>query len=75
MYKALYLSPMIPSFNLDETASFFSGVLGFSAEMHTDTYAIYQKDRLTVHILRAGPDIGRWNFILKWITSMSYGIP
>ena len=29
MYKAKYLSPMIPSFNIEKTVSFFTGLLDF----------------------------------------------
>ncbi len=65
MYKALYLSPMIPSFDLAETGRFFKGVLGFSVVMDTAGYAIYQKDNLTVHLLNAGTDIGQMEFYLE----------
>jgi len=65
MYKAFYLSPMIPSFNIEETADFFKSVLGFSSVMHTDTYAVYQKDNLTIHLLRAGENIGQMEFYLE----------
>lgn len=65
MYKALYLSPMIPSFDIKETGSFFSDVLNFSPVLDTETYAIYQKDNLTIHLLRAGPDIGQMEFYLE----------
>ncbi len=64
-YKALYLSPMIPSFNIKETAQFFVDLLGFSAVMETDGYTIYHKDNLTVHILPAGKDIGPMEFYLE----------
>ncbi len=65
MYKALYLSPMIPSFNMEETGRFFKDVLGFSALMDTKEYAIYAKDNLTVHLLPAGEDIGQMEFYLE----------
>ncbi len=65
MYRALYLSPMIPSFHLAETAQFFREVLGFAAVMDTPEYAIYQKDNLTIHLLRAGKDIGQMEFYLE----------
>ncbi len=65
MYKALFLSPMVPSFNLIETAQFFREVLGFNAVMDTPEYAIYQKDNLTIHILPAGKDIGQMEFYLE----------
>lgn len=65
MYKALYLSPMIPSFDIDETGDFFKRVLGFSSVMHTDTYAIYQKDNLTIHLLCASENSGQMEFYLE----------
>ncbi len=65
MYKALYLSPMIPSFDIEKTANFFKDVLGFLPVMDTEAYAIYQKDNLTIHILRAGQDIGQMEFYLE----------
>ena len=65
MYKALFLSPMIPSFNIEETAIFFKEVLNFLPFMDTEHYAIYQKNNLTVHILPAGQDIGQMEFYLE----------
>jgi catechol 2,3-dioxygenase-like lactoylglutathione lyase family enzyme len=64
-YQALYLSPMIPSYNLKETANFFKSVLGFTPVLDTETYAVYQKNNLTIHILRAGEDIGQMEFYLE----------
>lgn len=65
MYKALFLSPMIPSFNMPATFRFFKEVLAFTAEMETPQYAILSKDGLTVHILPAGHDIGQMEFYLE----------
>lgn len=65
MYKALHLSPMIPSFKLEETIRYFKYVLGFSSFIDTDAYAICEKDSLTVHILKAGQDIGQMEFYLE----------
>lgn len=65
MYKALYLSPMIPSFDIEKTTAFFKDVLGFSPLMNTESYAIYQKDNLTIHILRAGQEVGQMEFYLE----------
>lgn len=65
MYKALYLSPMIPSFNLRETSDFFHDILGFSIMMDTPQYVILHKDNLTIHILNAGEDIGQMEFYLE----------
>ena len=56
---------MIPSFNMKETVNFFKDILGFSPVIDTETYAIYQKDNLSVHILRAGEDIGQMEFYLE----------
>lgn len=64
-YKALYLSPMIPSFNIEETVRFFKDILGFFPVIDTVNYAIYKKDNLTIHILRAGQEIGQMEFYLE----------
>lgn len=65
MYKALYLSPMIPSFDLKKTSEFFTGMLGFETYMDSDTYKILHKNNLTIHILRAGEDIGQMEFYME----------
>jgi hypothetical protein len=65
MYKALFLSPMIPSFNIEETTDFFKNILGFSPVMHTEAYAVYQKDNLTIHILCVGENIGQMEFYIE----------
>jgi hypothetical protein len=65
MYKALYLSPMIPSFNVTETTTFFRDVLFFTVTRGDSHYAILQKDNLTIHILKAGSDIGQMEFYLE----------
>lgn len=65
MYKALFLSPMIPSYNLVETARFFTDLLSFSSVMETEHYSIFQRDHLTVHVLRAGEEIGQMEFYME----------
>jgi catechol 2,3-dioxygenase-like lactoylglutathione lyase family enzyme len=65
MYKALYLSPMIPSFHLKETAGFFTGVLQFEYALNSDNYIILHKNNLTVHLLPAGENIGQMEFYLE----------
>lgn len=65
MYKALYLSPMIPSYNIRETASFFANLLGFQKSMDSDSYVILYKDSCTIHILNAGTGIGQMEFYLE----------
>jgi predicted enzyme related to lactoylglutathione lyase len=65
MYKALYLSPMVPSFDIKGTVSFFSDILEFSISRDDGNYSIVYKNNLTVHILRAGKDIGQMEFYLE----------
>lgn len=43
MYTAKYLSPMIPSFDLPETVSFFQEVPAFRPVMNESTYAVPAK--------------------------------
>jgi len=64
MYKARFLSPMIPSYNPEKTVSFFIDLLDFRIVRDDKTYFILYKDDLTVHILRAGSDIGEMEFYL-----------
>lgn len=65
MAKALHLSPMIPSFDLGITGAFFTKVLGFKEGMNTEQYAIYYRDGCTVHVLRAGENIGQMECYLE----------
>ncbi len=63
MYKALYISPMIPSYNIKETVSFFVDLFNFEIYMEGN-YAIIYKDNFTIHILNAGQNIGEMEFYL-----------
>ena len=65
MYKAVHISPMIPSFDMKETVSFFVSCLEFEVTMHEEIYSILQKNNLTVHILRAGTNVGEMEFYLE----------
>jgi hypothetical protein len=65
MYKAKYLSPMIPSFKIEKTASFFKELLDFRVRRDDKTYIILEKDNLTIHILKAGSDIGEMEFYFE----------
>ena len=65
MYKAKYLSPIIPSFNIEKTVSFFIDLLDFKIGRDDKTYFILYKDNLTVHIQQAGSDIGEMSFYLN----------
>ncbi len=65
MYIAHYLSPMIPSFNIGKTTSFFIDLLEFTLVRDDKTYVILSKDNLTVHVLRAGAHIGEMEIYLQ----------
>jgi len=65
MYKARHVSPMIPSFDIAGTVSFFIDLLSFEILRDDKTYVILQKDNLTIHILQAGTDIGEMEFYLE----------
>jgi hypothetical protein len=56
---------MIPSFSLKKIVNFFKSVLDFTPILDTETYAVYQKNNLTIHILRAGENIGEMEFYLE----------
>jgi hypothetical protein len=65
MYKALFLSPMIPSSNPAETASFFAEALGFTVRSFDSHYHICEKDGLTVHFQPMGENVGEMSFYLE----------
>ncbi|MBS1976663.1 MAG: hypothetical protein JST46_04800 [Bacteroidetes bacterium] len=65
MYTARYLSPMVPSYNIPGTVAFFTSLLDFKIVRDDKTYVILMKDQVTVHILRAGMDIGQMEFYLE----------
>ncbi|HEX5171487.1 MAG TPA: hypothetical protein VFW11_20055 [Cyclobacteriaceae bacterium] len=64
-YKALYLSPMVPTRNMGETKNFFIDVLKFEMVRNDEQYVILHKNNLTVHLLNAGKDIGEMEFYLE----------
>jgi len=65
MYKALHISPMIPSYNLKETVTFFTDIFEFTPSLYVDNYAVLYKDNHTLHILNAGNDISEMEFYLE----------
>lgn len=65
MYKALYLSPMLPSFNIRETLNFFVDLFDFKVARDDGNYVIIYKDSHLIHILNAGADIGEMEFYLQ----------
>ena len=56
---------MITSTNLSETIFFLKDILDFTTVMDNEVYAVCQKDDLTIHILRAGKDIGEIELYLE----------
>src|SRR4051812_24366440 len=65
MYKAKSLSPMIPSFDIQKTVLFFTDLLDFKIGRDDKTYVILYKENSTLHILRAGSDIGEMEFYFE----------
>jgi hypothetical protein len=65
MYKALYLSPMLPSYNIRETLNFFVELFSFKVARDEGNYVIIYKDNHLIHILNAGADIGEMEFYLE----------
>jgi len=65
MYKAMYLSPMVPSYNIKATINFFVDLFDFKVAMDNDGYGIVYKDNHLIHILNAGKDIGEMEFYLE----------
>jgi len=64
MYKAKRVSPMLPSYDIPKTVSFFIDLLGFKVWRNDENYKILYKEDVTVHILRAG-DIGEMEFSME----------
>ena len=64
-YKTLRVSPMIPSFDVPATATFFIELFGFKTFRDDGNYRILYKDDCTIHIERAGTDIGEMEFYLE----------
>jgi hypothetical protein len=65
MYTAIHLSPMIPSYDIEKTASFFRDLFYFSEVRAEKNYIILSKDNLNIQILNAGKDIGEMEFYLE----------
>jgi hypothetical protein len=65
MYKALHLSPMVPSYNIEGTKRFFMDLFGFSIARDEGNYVILYKNNVTIHILNASTDIGEMEFYLE----------
>jgi hypothetical protein len=66
MYKAIFLSPVIPFLDVKGTVSFFVENFDFEILLSSD-YNIIKKDAYIIHILNAGRISVKWNFIWKWM--------
>jgi hypothetical protein len=56
---------MVPSFNIEGTRDFFIKILQFNSVVDLENYVIIGKDDLTIHLLKAGKDIGQMEFYLE----------
>ncbi len=56
---------MIPSYDIQATALFFTGLLGFKIARDESGYKILYKDGQTIHIMNAGTNIGQMEFYLE----------
>lgn len=65
MYKALQISPMIPTFSPRETKDFFCHTLQFKMTLDEGGYGIFIKDNQSIHMLPAGENIGEMEFYLE----------
>ena len=65
MYKALYLSPMVPSSDVKGTVSFFADLFHFKIGLDDPTYSIVYKDNLTIHISRSDSHLNELEFYLE----------
>ena len=65
MYRALYLSPMVPSSNIRETVSFFVRLFQFKIGLDDPTYVILYRDNLTIHISQSDSHINELEFYLE----------
>jgi len=65
MYNVHYLSPMVPSYNIEETVKFFTDLFQFQIARREPNYAIVYKDGHLIHFLNAGEDIGEMEFYLE----------
>jgi len=54
MARAMFLSPMVASQDLEASVAFLEAALGFRLVFSSETYRICEKDGLTLHLQRAG---------------------
>lgn len=64
MSRLLFMSPMVPSTDVSATAQFLHDALGFEVKRY-GTYAICERDGLTLHLQPAGEGIGEQSIYLE----------
>ncbi len=52
-YTARKISPMLAVANMEQTLAFYQDMLGFTATMKSSDYAIVERDRQTIHFMKA----------------------
>ncbi|MGA7217036.1 MAG: VOC family protein [Candidatus Sulfotelmatobacter sp.] len=50
------ISPMLAVADMEETLTFYSDVLGFTATLKTPEYSIVERDGQTIHFMKAASD-------------------
>lgn len=65
MYRALHLSPMVPSRDSAATVKFLEDALGFNSQHFGGGYAICERDGLTVHLQPMGEGAGQQSIYLE----------
>ncbi len=65
MYKALLISPMIPSTDVHATAKFLEEGLGFTTKILDSDYAICERDGLSLHLKPAEENVGQMEFYFE----------
>jgi predicted enzyme related to lactoylglutathione lyase len=54
--RAIRISPMLATDDMDASLSFFHSVLGFITTLHSTDYSVVERDRQTVHLMRAADE-------------------
>jgi cystathionine beta-lyase family protein involved in aluminum resistance len=65
MYKALFISPMVPSKDIKATADFFSYTLDFELALDTPEHIIMSRDNLTIHIVPVQDEKALYEFYIE----------
>jgi predicted enzyme related to lactoylglutathione lyase len=55
-YTAKKISPMLAAADMEQTLAFYHEVLGFTAMMKSEEYAIVERDGQTIHFMKAASE-------------------